>query len=153
MELVIFIGLPASGKSTFYQSRMAASHLHVSKDQFRNAKNRDRRQENLIRAAFQNGRSVVVDNTNPGVADRKSLIQLGHSFGAQVIGYYFESIVNDCLLRNKVRTGKMQVPAVAIYATIKKLEPPSYSEGFDQLYFVRIVNNREFIIDNWTMTE
>jgi predicted kinase len=32
MELVIFIGLQASGKSTFYHERFARTHVHVSKD-------------------------------------------------------------------------------------------------------------------------
>jgi hypothetical protein len=33
---------------------------------------------------------------------------------------------------------------VALYATAKKLVPPSYSEGFDELYNVRIVGDFEF---------
>jgi len=32
LELVIFIGLQATGKSTFYRARFAATHVLVSKD-------------------------------------------------------------------------------------------------------------------------
>jgi tRNA uridine 5-carbamoylmethylation protein Kti12 len=32
-ECVIFVGLPASGKTTFHQQRFAATHRHISKDQ------------------------------------------------------------------------------------------------------------------------
>ena len=35
MELVILVGLPGSGKTTFYQSRFAETHAHVSKDLLR----------------------------------------------------------------------------------------------------------------------
>ena len=36
------------------------------------------------------------------------------------------------------------MPDVAIYATSKKLTPPSYAEGFDSLYEVRIAGHRAF---------
>lgn len=36
------------------------------------------------------------------------------------------------------RTGKAQVPEQAIFITALKLEPPTYAEGFDTLYYVRI---------------
>jgi hypothetical protein len=42
------------------------------------------------------------------------------------------------------------VPDVAIYATSKKLEPPSYAEGFDTLYDVRIADNGAFEVHEWT---
>ncbi len=32
MECVILIGIPASGKSTFYRERFAGTHTHISKD-------------------------------------------------------------------------------------------------------------------------
>jgi hypothetical protein len=81
VELVIFVGLQASGKSTFFRERFAATHEHVSKDLFRNNRDRNRRQAQLIEAALGKGVSVVVDNTNPTVEDRRSLIRLGRRFG------------------------------------------------------------------------
>src|SRR5919205_3228255 len=91
LELGVFVGLQASGKSTFFRERFAATHEHVSKDLFRNNRNPNRRQAQLISAALEQGSSVVVDNTNPTVEDRLALIELGHKFGARIIGYYFES--------------------------------------------------------------
>ncbi len=32
LECAILVGLPASGKTTFYQARLASTHLHISKD-------------------------------------------------------------------------------------------------------------------------
>ncbi len=144
MELVIFVGLQASGKSSFFRERFAATHEHVSKDLIRNNKNRNRRQAQLIEAALKGKSSVVVDNTNPTVEDRRALIQLGREFGAKIVGYYFESTVRQCVERNRRRAGKAQVPDVAVYATAKRLERPSYSEGFDELFCVCLTDDSGF---------
>jgi predicted kinase len=136
-ELVIFVGLQASGKSTFFRERFGATHEHVSKDLFFNNKNRNRRQERLIRAALEAGSPVVVDNTNPTLEDRRVLIEAGLGFRVAIVGYYFESTVRECVGRNRRRTGKARVPDVAIFATAKRLIPPSYPEGFDELFRVR----------------
>src|SRR5262249_39546183 len=80
-ERVIFIGLQASGKSSFYRARFAQTHTVVSKDLMRNNKNRDRRQLQLIAEAFAAGRSVVVDNTNAAASDRQPLIEIARARG------------------------------------------------------------------------
>lgn len=144
MELVIFTGLQGAGKSTFFRNYFAATHELVSKDLFRNNKNPSRRQAQLIEAALQAGRSVVVDNTNPSVESRQSAIEIGRKYGAEIAGYYFESQVKSCLERNRQRLGKARVPDVAIYATDKKLVRPSFAEGFDKLSLVRIAGNSDF---------
>jgi predicted kinase len=138
VELVILVGLQASGKSTFFRERFAATHKHVSKDLFRNNRNRNRRQRELVEAALGAGCPVVVDNTNPTVQERRLLIELGRQFGARIVGYSFESGVRECLARNARREGKARVPDVAIYATAKRLVPPSRVEGFDELLCVRL---------------
>ena len=138
LELVIFIGLQASGKSTFFRGRFAATHELISKDLFPNNRSRNRRQEELIEAALSAGRPVVVDNTNPTVEDRRTLVRQGREHGAKIVGYYFESTARECVERNRLRAGKAKVPDVAIYATAKKLVPPSYSECFDELFRVRL---------------
>jgi predicted kinase len=138
MELVIFVGLQASGKTSFYQARFARTHELVSKDRMPNNRNPTRRQLVLVEEALRAGRSVLVDNTNARAADRLPLVVLGHALGARVVGYYFESHIEDCLERNRQRAGKARVPDVALYATRKRLEAPSCAEGFDALYFVRM---------------
>ena len=153
MELIILIGLQASGKSTFFRQYWATTHELVSKDLMRNNKNRARRQAQLVEAALQAGRSVVVDNTNPTVEERASLIELGQLYSAQIVGYYFQSKVSDCLKRNQQRTGKARIPDVGIYATTKKLVPPSYAEGFHQLFYVKMTENSAFEIRSWTVTD
>ena len=149
MDLIIFTGLQASGKSTFYSTYFAATHNYVSKDALRNNKNPNKRQFQLIESALQTQHSVVVDNTNPTIEVRKPLIELGRVYGATIIGYYFVPDLSQSLKRNRQRTGKAKVPDVALYTTHKKLEAPSYAEGFDKLYNVQIAGNARFEVSEW----
>ena len=138
MECVILIGLPGSGKTTFFRERFAATHEHVSKDAMRHNRQPQRRQEQLIESALAAGRSLVVDNTNPRTSDRASIITIAKRHGAEVAGYFFPTEAADALRRNRAREGRDRVPAVAIFATRKRLEAPAYEEGFDRLYTVAV---------------
>ena len=138
MECVILIGLPASGKSTFFRERFAGTHDHVSKDLLRNNRKPQRRQEHLIAESLASGRSVVVDNTNPSAAVRSPLIAIARKHGAEVSGYFFVTEAADALRRNRARQGRERVPDVAIFTARKRLEPPSMAEGFDRLFTVKM---------------
>ena len=148
-ELILFIGLQGAGKSSFYRANFAGTHDWVSKDRFPNNRNPARRQRQLIEEALGAGRSVVVYNTNPSAADRAEPIALARSLGATVVGYYFESRLAECLERNRQRQGKARVPDAALYAARKRLSLPSLAEGFDQLYYVRLLGEGRFEVLDW----
>ncbi len=149
MEMIILIGLQASGKSTFYRTHFAETHEHVSKDRLRNNRHPASRQRQLIIEAFQAGCSVVVDNTNVTREDRAELIALGHQYGVTVTGYFFAPEVKRSLERNKLRGEKERVPNIGIFATLKKLTRPSYNEGFAKLYDVRSNDDFTFAVSEW----
>jgi predicted kinase len=146
LECVILIGLQGSGKTTFYRSAFGASHAHVSQDLFPSARDKARRQQRLLSAAFAEGRSVVVDNTNATVASRAPLIALAREWDAEVVGYYFDVSTREAVARNARRSGRARVGNVAIFATAKRLEPPTPAEGFDRLYRVRPRDEARFEI-------
>ena len=149
LELIILMGLQASGKSTFFRTHFALTHAHVSKDLLHNNSKPARRQQQLIEEALRVGHSVVVDNTNPTKEEREKLIALGHFYGATVIGYYFEVQIRQSLERNKSRQGKGRVPDVAIFTTRKRLVRPSSEEGFDRLFSVRTLGDQTFEVSDW----
>jgi predicted kinase len=149
MELVILIGLQGSGKSTFYERRFAATHTYISRDRLRNNRRPRRREQELIRLALRDRRSVVVDNTHPTAADRAPIIALAREFGTRVIGFYFESRLEPCVARNRQREGKSRIPDVGVLATAKIFETPKPSEGFDELNYVRISDNGVFRVEPW----
>lgn len=147
LECVILIGVPASGKTTFYRDRLAGTHTLVSKDLLRNNRRPDRRQEQLITEALAAGRSVVVDNTNASIEARARVIALARAQGAAVAGYYFPTDTADALRRNRARHGRERVPDVAIFTIARRLQPPSRHEGFDELFTVRLDEpNSRFVV-------
>jgi len=137
VELIIFTGLPAAGKSTYYREHFAETHVHVSKDLMPNATRRDEKQQRLIDEALKAGQSVVVDNTNPSVAVRASLIAIGRQHGARVIAYFFDCPIRACIMRNRNREGKARVAEVAIFTAAKRLVVPGVGEGFDEVHVIQ----------------
>lgn len=132
-ECVILVGLPGAGKSTFVRRRYP-DHLHVSKDNFPpGARNKQARQDAMLRAALAAGRSVAVDNTNVTVADRASIIGIAREYGARIVGIYIDVPVRDAIARNETREGRARVPKVAIFTAARRLVPPASEEGFDEL--------------------
>ena len=137
LELIIFVGVQAAGKSTYYGANFAGTHVHVSKDLMKNVRDRETRQRTMIAQALAEGRPVVVDNTNPTPVVRAPLIELGRSLGARVVAYFFETAVNDAVERNRLREGRARVPDVVIYVAARKVVLPSMAEGFDEVRIVQ----------------
>jgi predicted kinase len=153
MELVVLIGLEGAGKTTFYRTCFAATHAHVSKDNFRHNRRPARRQRQLVEEALGAGRPVVVDNTNVTAADRAELVALGRVFGAAVVGYYFPPDLAGSLTRNAGREGRARVPDEAVRIAARRLEPPTPAEGYDRLYEVRPVEGCGFVVQKDTVED
>ena len=139
VECVLLIGLPGAGKSTFFNRHLAATHVHISKDLLpASARDKQARQDALMRAALREGRSVAIDNTNVTIAERAAIIAVAREFGARVIGCYINATTREAVARNESRTGRGKVPKVAIFTKAKRLEPPRLAEGFDVLQVYRV---------------
>lgn len=143
-ECVVFIGLPASGKTTFFAQRFGATHAHISKDLWPRSSRKDSRQARELREALSQERPVVVDNTSPTPADRAAILAIARELGARSIGYFFATTTRDAIGRNRGRQGAARVPDVAIFTTAKRLVPPVREEGFDELYRVTIADDGGF---------
>ncbi|MBO7570606.1 MAG: ATP-binding protein [Bacteroidales bacterium] len=141
---VVFTGIPASGKSTFYRRYFEpADFQHINLDTLRTRQ----RETAFMEECVSLNCNVVIDNTNTTVEERKRYIDLFKANGYRIVGMYFQSILKDCIARNKARGGK--VPRVAIPYMHNRLVIPSYAEGFDELYFVKFDGNGDFVIENW----
>ena len=144
MQLIIFIGVQASGKSTFYKHNFYNTHLRLNLDMLKT-----RHRENILfEAGLASKTKMVIDNTNPKKEDRVRYMQRAKDAGFEVIAYYFETDLKSTSKRNSQREGKANIPEVGVRATYKKLEIPSLDEGFDEIFKVQIVGNGAFDIIN-----
>ena len=145
MEAVIFVGIQAAGKSSFYRERFFNTHLRINLDMLKTR----HRERALLRACIELQQPFVVDNTNPTAEERARYIVPAKAAGFRVIGYYFQSRVPDCLARNDRRGPRERVPDKAIGGTAGRLQLPSLAEGFDALHYVRIDESGGFRVEEW----
>ena len=144
MEAVIFIGMQASGKSTFYRERYFSSHVRISLDMLRTR----HRETRLLEVCLDTKQPFVVDNTNPTKSDRQIYISSAKQAGFRVVGYYFQSSIEDCKRPNEQRAVEQQIPLPGLLGTFSKLELPRLDEGFDELFYVRITEDG-FVVEEW----
>mgnify|MGYP003583341560 CR=1 FL=1 len=142
MQLIIFMGIQASGKSSYYLLNLANSHLRINLDMLKTR----HREKIMFEAGLASKTKMVIDNTNPTIADRARYIQRAKDAGFKIIGYCFETELISALQRNRLREGKACIPDVGVRATYKKFEQPQHAEGFNALYKVNILGHGEFSI-------
>lgn len=145
MDAIILMGIQATGKSSFYKQNFADTHVRINLDMLGTR----HREALILNACLEAKQSFVVDNTNPRQLDRQRYISVAKPLGFTMIGYYFQSKVNEAMARNKLRQGKACIPEKGILATRGRLEIPNYSEGFDQLYYVTLAEQFKFVVKEW----
>ncbi len=144
METIIFTGLQATGKSTFYKKYFYETHIRINLDMLKT-----RHRENiLLKACLEAKQAFVVDNTNPTIEVRKKYIDAAKQAGFRVFGYYFRSHLKEAIDRNNRRSSKACIPEKGLRATYAKLQIPSFSEGFDALYYV-VQKEGSFLVKEW----
>ena len=90
MEMVLFIGIQATGKSSFYLERFFRTHIRISGDMLKTK----RRKELLVRACLEGKSPFVVDKMNLTRTERAGYIGLAKTAGFKVVGYFLESELN-----------------------------------------------------------
>ena len=134
MQLLLFCGVQASGKSSYYKAHFADTHIRLNLDMLRTR----HREALLFHACLQAKQPCVIDNTNPTAAARAKYLEPARTAHFQSIAYYFDTPLADALARNATRSGKARIPDRAVIATHKQLEPPTVAEGFAAIYHVRL---------------
>lgn len=125
-------------------TRFFNSHVRISLDLLSTRNKEDQ----FLKTSLATQAAFVVDNTNPTKAERKKYIELAKERKYEIIGYYFDTLLDDALVRNLSREGKEKIPEVGIKGCHRKLELPEYTEGFDKLYIVKS-RNMKFHIEEW----
>jgi predicted kinase len=137
MRIVVLVGLPGSGKST-YLEQMGVSGL--SSDAIRKLLADDETDQTIHVRVFQTlrylleqrlaiGRPVTyIDATNLTAEERRPYLEIGRAWGCDVEAVVFDVPVEICLDRNARRD--RVVPGEALAKMAAKLAPPTAEEGF-----------------------
>ena len=145
MEMVLFIGIQATGKSSFYLERFFRTHVRINKDMLRT----QRREELLVGACLEGKTDFVVDKMNLTHANRAAYIGHAKAAGFKICGYFFQSELAPALQRNARRAPPERIPEAGVRSASRTLQLPSRDEGFDQLFFVRMNGQGGFNVEEW----
>jgi len=146
MQAVIFCGIQASGKTTFYRERFFETHVRINLDMLRTR----HREQLLLKACLEGRQPFVVDNTNLTVADRARYLPPARAAGFEVICYFFRTEPRAAHERNRRRQGRAAVPAAALFGAQKRLEVPTLEEGLHKLFSVEISDDGAFLVETLT---
>jgi len=149
VEAVLFIGIQGSGKTTFYKERFFDTHVRVSRDMLK-ARNRELV---LVKACLAARQPLVVDDTNASKSHRAEYVAAAKAAGFRVVACYFRTPLRTALARNRRRPAGQVIPVPGVIATFKRLQPPEWSEGFDELRLIDPAAENEFSVRPWTREE
>lgn len=150
-ELIVLIGLPCSGKSTWREKNddgyvvcssddeieklCAADGLTYNQGFEKHVKTANHAFDLAVRNAFKNGDNIIIDRTNMSVKSRKRYIGMADRAGYYKVAVVFEESPDVIAQRMKDRfekTGK-SVPANVMKSMADNYDAPTQVEGFDEI--------------------
>ncbi|XP_072557824.1 bifunctional polynucleotide phosphatase/kinase isoform X2 [Paramormyrops kingsleyae] len=141
-EVIVAVGFPASGKSTFFQKHIIPQgYVYVNRDTLGSWQNC----VSACERALKEGRSVAVDNTNPDPESRKRYVDVCQKMGVACRCFLFSATLEQAKHNNRFRE---MMPSEQKHATVNdmifhsyknKFVAPSLSEGFSEILQIHFV--------------
>jgi len=143
--VVLAIGLPGSGKTTWFRRRGVTP---LSSDLLRSVLFDDVEEQRYQGLVFSTLRQLLrarliarmpwnyVDATNLSPRERRQWIHMARGLGYEVHAVFFDVPLEVCLERNRRRD--RVVPEDVMRRMSAKLRPPKFEEGFSKVVVVRV---------------
>ncbi|KAL0972774.1 hypothetical protein UPYG_G00194590 [Umbra pygmaea] len=143
-EVIVAVGYPASGKSTFFHTHVVPKgYVYVNRDTMGSWQNC----VSACERALKEGRSVVVDNTNPDIESRKRYLDVSQSLSVPCRCFNFSASLEQARHNNRFRemapssSKHLKVNDMVFHSYKKKFVAPSLSEGFSEILQIHFVPN------------
>ncbi|XP_053362829.1 bifunctional polynucleotide phosphatase/kinase [Clarias gariepinus] len=141
-EVIVAVGFPGAGKSTFFQSHiLPKGYVYVNRDTLGSWQNC----VSACERALKEGRSVAVDNTNPDPESRKRYVDVSKSAGVPCRCFNFTASFEQAKHNNRFRemvplaTKHASVNDMVFHSYKKKFVAPSLSEGFSEILQIHFI--------------
>ncbi|XP_003222735.1 bifunctional polynucleotide phosphatase/kinase [Anolis carolinensis] len=139
-ELVVAVGFPAAGKSTFLKKHLVSvGYVHSNRDTLGSWQ----KCVAMCQASLQAGKRVVVDNTNPDLESRQRFIECAKEAGVPCRCFLFTASLEQAKHNNRFRemTEKGHVPVndIVLNTYKSKYVEPSLEEGFSEILKIHFV--------------
>lgn len=141
--MVLFVGYPASGKSTYFRKHFEPSnYVHINRDKLGSWQKCVAKCTENVKA----GKSVVIDNTNPDIESRKRYTNVAKQFHIPVRCFLFTTSLEHAKHNNRFRelTANYRDDVVKINDMVfniykSKYTEPLLNEGFAEIVRVEFV--------------
>lgn len=151
--LVMLVGLPGSGKSTFARQLVtagsAAGWTRVCQDEL---SGRDAFESEVGRVAKDHHKRLVLDRTNVKKSDRKAFLNLAFN-PKNAVCVFFDHSAEHCTERVAKRTDHPTIRygggQGAVRSMGKDLEPPDKAEGFEEVITLRTFGEADHLLRCW----
>ena len=149
-KLILLMGAPGSGKSTFAKAHMEEGDVYVSRDEIRltllkpgedyflHEKKVFKIFISRINKALNEGKTVWADATHLNAVSRTKILDRVYNrskINVQIV--WLKTPLDECIKRNEKRRGtRSYVPVDAIHDMYRHLVKPEFCEGFSTIYIV-----------------